>query len=78
MLAAGLCPCRYFAQNAGVEVHGYHQQRAVSSIQNRIAEAGLEDKVFVYHGDYHDLESVIRTDSLTRLLLGIFWAFSEA
>ncbi len=60
----GVCgPAIYFAQNAGVEVHAvtiskeqYHQSK------NRIAEAGLEDKVFVYHGDYHDLESVIRTD----------------
>lgn len=57
----GVCgPAIHFAKNAGVEVHAVtisKEQFEVS--QKRIAEAGMTDKVKVYHGDYHDLRAVL-------------------
>lgn len=57
----GVCgPAIYFAQNVGVEVHAVTiSKEQYEQAQKRIKDAGVEDKVFVYHGDYHELESVI-------------------
>jgi ubiquinone/menaquinone biosynthesis C-methylase UbiE len=57
----GVCgPAIYFAQNAGVEVHAVTiSKEQYEQAQKRIAEAGVQDKVKVYHGDYHELKSVI-------------------
>lgn len=61
----GVCgPAIYFAKKAGVEVHAVTiSQEQYEAAQRRIKEAGVEDKVFVYHGDYHDLRTVIGSDS---------------
>jgi ubiquinone/menaquinone biosynthesis C-methylase UbiE len=60
----GICgPAIYFAKNAGVEVHAVTiSKEQYEQAQKRISEAGMESKVFVYHGDYHDLKSVIGTE----------------
>ncbi|MFM1874509.1 MAG: hypothetical protein RL266_246 [Bacteroidota bacterium] len=60
----GVCgPAIYFAKNAGVEVHAVTiSKEQYEQAQKRIPEAGVENKVFVYHGDYHDLKSVIGTE----------------
>lgn len=57
----GVCgPAIYFAKTAGVEVHAVTiSKEQFEQAQKRITEAGLEDKVFVYHGDYHELENVV-------------------
>jgi ubiquinone/menaquinone biosynthesis C-methylase UbiE len=61
----GVCgPAIYFAKKAGVEVHAVtisEEQHQTACI--KIKEAGLEDKVKLYRGDYHDLSSVIGSDS---------------
>lgn len=60
----GVCgPAIYFAKNAGVEVHAVTiSEEQHNQAQKRIMEAGLEDKVFVYQGDYHDLKNVLESD----------------
>lgn len=60
----GVCgPAIYFAKHAGVEVHAVTiSKEQYEQAQKRIAEAGVENKVFVYHGDYHDLKGVIGTE----------------
>lgn len=57
----GVCgPAIYFAQKAGVEVHAVTISKEQYQVaQKKIAEAGLEEKVTVYHGDYHKLKDVI-------------------
>lgn len=57
----GVCgPAIHFAQNAGVEVHAVTiSKEQFEKSKLRIAEAGLENKVFVYHGDYHNLHEVV-------------------
>lgn len=56
----GVCgPAIYFAQKAGVEVHAVTISREQFELsQKNIREAGLENKVFVYLGDYHQLADV--------------------
>lgn len=60
----GVCgPAIYFAKKTGVEVHAVTiSKEQFGQAKKRISEAGLEDKVFVYHGDYHDLKHVLGTD----------------
>jgi len=60
----GVCgPAIYFAQNAGVEVHAVTiSKEQYEQAQKRITEAGVQDKVKVYHGDYHELKNVIGAD----------------
>lgn len=57
----GVCgPAIHFAKHAGVEVHAVTISKEQYEVATkRVSEAGLEDKVKVYHGDYHDLKSVI-------------------
>ena len=56
----GVCgPAIYFAQKTGVEIHAVtisreQYEQSVAAVK----AAGLEHRVFVYHGDYHDLEKV--------------------
>lgn len=60
----GVCgPALYFAKKAGVEVHAVTISKEQFEIaQKKIAEAGMQDKVSVYHGDYHQLKDVIGKD----------------
>ncbi|MBI1286616.1 MAG: methyltransferase domain-containing protein [Flavobacteriales bacterium] len=60
----GVCgPAIYFAKNAGVEVHAVTiSKEQFDAAKKRIKDAGVEDKVFVYNGDYHDLKNVIGAD----------------
>lgn len=57
----GVCgPALYFAKKAGVEVHAVTISKEQFEVaQKKIAEAGMEGKVTVYHGDYHQLKDVI-------------------
>lgn len=61
----GVCgPAIHFAKNAGVEVHAVTiSKEQYEAATKRIREAGVEDKVFVYQGDYHDLKNVLGQDS---------------
>jgi len=61
----GVCgPAIHFAKKAGVEVHAVTiSKEQFQAAQERIKEARVEDKVFVYNGDYHDLKNVIGTDN---------------
>jgi ubiquinone/menaquinone biosynthesis C-methylase UbiE len=60
----GVCgPAIYFAQKAGVEVHALTiSQEQFEVAQKKIKEAGLEGKVTVYKGDYHNLKDVLGED----------------
>ena len=60
----GVCgPAIYFAKNAGVEVHAVTiSQEQFEVAQKKIKEAGMEGKVTVYLGDYHDLKNVLGSD----------------
>jgi ubiquinone/menaquinone biosynthesis C-methylase UbiE len=58
----GVCgPTIYFAQKTGVEIHAVtiSEEQYRQSLEN-IKKAGLENKVFVYHGDYHHLKDVVK------------------
>ena len=54
----GVCgPARYFAKNAGVQVEAITiSEDQVEKARKYISEEGLEGKVNVTHGDYHQLE----------------------
>lgn len=61
----GVCgPARYFAKNADVYVEAITiSEDQVEKAQNYIIEEGLEGKVNVTHGDYHQLEEYYKSDS---------------
>jgi ubiquinone/menaquinone biosynthesis C-methylase UbiE len=65
----GVCgPAIHFASKAGVEVHAVTiSKEQFERSKERIAAAGLEDKVFVYHGDYHDLSSILPSNDFDRV-----------
>jgi ubiquinone/menaquinone biosynthesis C-methylase UbiE len=65
----GVCgPAVYFAKHAGVEVHAVTiSQEQFDKSKERIAEAGMEEKVFVYHGDYHKLQEVLGSNNFDRV-----------
>ncbi len=58
----GVCgPALYFSQKTGVEVHAItiSEEQYNQSVE-KIKDAGLENKVFVYYGDYHQLQEVVK------------------
>jgi len=57
----GVCgPAIYFAQKTGVEIHAVTiSEEQYRQSQENIKKAGMEHLVFVYHGDYHQLEKVV-------------------
>lgn len=60
----GVCgPAIYFAKKAGVEIHAItiSEEQYRLSLEN-VKSAGVEKKVFVYHGDYHQLKEVVKQD----------------
>jgi ubiquinone/menaquinone biosynthesis C-methylase UbiE len=61
----GVCgPAIYFAKNAGVEVHAVTiSKEQFLAASQKIKEAGVQDKVKVYQGDYHELSSVFDSDN---------------
>jgi len=61
----GVCgPARYFAKNAGVQVEAITiSEDQVEKARKYIADEGLEGKVNVTHGDYHQLEEYYKSDS---------------
>lgn len=61
----GVCgPARYFAKNADVQVEAITiSEDQVEKSRVYIAEEGLEGKVKVTHGDYHQLEKYYQADS---------------
>lgn len=61
----GVCgPARYFAKNAGVQVEAITiSEDQVEKAKKYISEEGLEEKVKVTHGDYHQLEKYYESDS---------------
>ncbi len=61
----GVCgPARYFAKNAEVQVEAITiSEDQVEKSRVYIAEEGLEGKVKVTHGDYHQLEKYYQADS---------------
>lgn len=61
----GVCgPARYFAKNAGVQVEAITiSEDQVQKARAYISEEGLEGKVNVTHGDYHQLEEYYESDS---------------
>jgi cyclopropane fatty-acyl-phospholipid synthase-like methyltransferase len=65
----GVCgPAVYFAKHAGVEVHAVTiSQEQFDKSKERIAEAGMEEKVFVYHGDYHKLQEILGSNDFDRV-----------
>lgn len=65
----GVCgPAIHFAKNAGVEVHAVTiSKEQFEKSKQRIAEAGVSDKVFVYHGDYHKLREVLGSNDFDRV-----------
>lgn len=60
----GVCgPALYFAEKAGVEVHAVTISKEQFEVaKKKISETGMEGKVTVYHGDYHQLKDVIGKD----------------
>ncbi|MDW8273920.1 MAG: class I SAM-dependent methyltransferase [Chitinophagales bacterium] len=61
----GVCrPAIFFAQKADIEVHAVTVSKVQydKSIEN-ISSAGLQDKVKVFLGDYHELESLLPHDA---------------
>jgi ubiquinone/menaquinone biosynthesis C-methylase UbiE len=58
----GVCgPAIYFSQKTGVEVHAVTiSEEQYNLAQKNITEAGVADKVKVYHGDYHRLSDVVK------------------
>jgi cyclopropane fatty-acyl-phospholipid synthase-like methyltransferase len=65
----GVCgPAIHFAQHAGVEVHAVTiSEEQFNRSKERIAAAGMEDKVFVYLGDYHELSSILPSEDFDRV-----------
>jgi len=65
----GVCgPAIHFAKKADVEVHAITiSKEQYDRSKERIVEANLEDKVFVYLGDYHDLSSVLPATDYDRV-----------
>lgn len=61
----GVCgPARYFAKNAGVQVEAITiSEDQVKKAKKYISDEGLEEKVKVTHGDYHQLEQYYESDS---------------
>lgn len=61
----GVCgPARYFAKNAGVQVEAITiSEDQVEKARKYIIDEGLEGKVNVRHGDYHQLEKYYDADS---------------
>ncbi len=61
----GVCgPARYFAKHADVHVEAITiSEDQVEKARNYITEEGLEGKVNVTHGDYHQLEEYYESDS---------------
>ena len=61
----GVCgPARYFAKNAGVQVEAITiSEDQVKKARKYITDEGLEGKVNVTHGDYHQLEEYYESDS---------------
>lgn len=61
----GVCgPARYFAKNAGVQVEAITiSEDQVEKARKYISDEGLEGKVNVTHGDYHQLEQYFESDS---------------
>lgn len=61
----GVCgPARYFAKNAGVQVEAITiSEDQIEKAKKYIADEGLEGKVNVTHGDYHQLENYYESDS---------------
>ncbi len=61
----GVCgPARYFAKNAGVQVEAITiSEDQVEKAKKYISDEGLEGKVNVTHGDYHQLEKYYESDS---------------
>lgn len=57
-------PARYFAKNAGVQVEAITiSEDQVVKAKKYISDEGLEGKVNVTHGDYHQLEKYYESDS---------------
>lgn len=58
----GVCrPAIYFAQQTGVEIHAVTISKEQYKLSKKnIAEAGMNDKVHVYLGDYHHLLQVVQ------------------
>jgi len=65
----GVCgPAIHFAKHAGVEVHAVTiSQEQFDRSKECIAAAGLQDKVFVYLGDYHDLIAIVGANDFDRV-----------
>ena len=65
----GVCgPAIHFAKHADVEVHAVTiSQEQFNRSKERIAAAGMEDKVFVYLGDYHELSSTLPSKDFDRV-----------
>ncbi len=65
----GVCgPAIHFAKNAGVEVHAVTiSKEQFERSKERIAEAGMEGKVFVYLGDYHELDKLLANTDFDRV-----------
>lgn len=61
----GVCgPARYFAKHAGVNVEAITiSEDQVEKARKYIVDEGLEGKVNVTHGDYHQLENYYESDS---------------
>ena len=61
----GVCgPARYFAKQAGVQVEAITiSEDQVEKARKYIADEGLEGKVNVTHGDFHQLEQYFEADS---------------
>lgn len=61
----GVCgPARYFARHAGVQVEAITiSEDQVKKAKKYISDEGLDGKVNVTHGDYHELEHYYASDS---------------
>lgn len=61
----GICgPARYFAEHAGVEVEALTiSEDQVQKAKKLNQEAGLNEKVNVTHGDYHQFQNYYKSDS---------------
>lgn len=61
----GVCgPASYFAKNVGVQVEAITiSEDQVEKAKKYISDEGLEGKVNVTHGDYHQLEQYYESDS---------------
>lgn len=60
----GVCgPSIYFAQHVGVEIHAItiSEEQFVKSKEN-VSKSGLNNKVNVYCGDYHEMKQVVNQE----------------